>query len=316
MSNRNRVGRCFWLIILLLMMFVCSGCFLQPSSNLNSLDNFRSVTDDTRTVVQIPDTPQHILSYGVSTDDILIALIGTERIVAVSELPPNWELEAEKIKGRVRRTTESVLSFKPDLVIMPDWVSADFIEQLRALQQTVYVYRTPRSIEERKVLIKQLGALLQEQKRAEAIIADMDRRLTEADKLFTSKEGIQKKTALYYTVNGGSGGADSSFNDLCNKANLVNVGALLGIKRGEHLSKESLLRVNPDIIFIPSHAYDKDAYKAPEVESLYQDEALQDIKAIKHRQVYVIDARWIMSYSQFMVNAVEAMATAAYGEKE
>lgn len=41
--------------------------------------------------------------------------------------------QAKAIKGRVQRNNlESILSYAPDLVIVPDWGGTDFVGQLRA----------------------------------------------------------------------------------------------------------------------------------------------------------------------------------------
>ena len=46
---------------------------------------------------------------------------------------------------------------------------------------------------------------------------------------------------------------------------------------------------------------------------IYEDPAFNHIKAVQNHQIYIIDARWLMSYSQFIVNAMEEMAKNAYG---
>ena len=80
-------------------------------------------------------------------------------------------------------------------------------------------------------------------------------------------------------------------------------------------SREMALKVDPQIIFIPSDAYDQGTYKALTESQIYSDPALSGMNAVKNKKVFVIDARWIMSTSQFMVRAMEEMAADAYGYK-
>lgn len=300
----------FLLMLIFICIFLLSGCTV-PTMSDSSKGNLQQVVDETGVTVEIPASPSRIVSFGVSTDDILIPLVGTERILAVSELPSNWEKEKDLIKGRVKNSTELILSFKPDLVVVPNWVSPDFIHEMRQMKLPVYVYKTPTKLEETRKLILQLATVLKEEEKGKQIVKDIDTRLKAVEELTKAHKG-EKKIALYYTASGMTGGKDSTFNDLCEYAHLTNGGALLGLVRGEKVSNEGLLKINPDIIFIPSNAYDSGKYKTPGVEQLYKDEAFKDIKAIRNRQVYVVDARWIMSYSQFMVNAIEEMARTAY----
>ena len=95
--------------------------------------------------------------------------------------------------------------------------------------------------------------------------------------------------------------------------NAANAAALLGLDISESGTREDLIRINPDIIIVPSNVYSFDQYKEIEVTSLYSDPALKDVKAVKNHQIYVIDARWIMSYSQFMINGIEELARVTYG---
>ncbi len=274
----------------------------------------QTVTDDMGVRVEIPQKPRRIVSFGSSTDDILITLVGTDRIVAVSSVPSNLEEDVKKIKGRVKSSTETILSFKPDLVVIPDWVSPHFIDEMRQMKLPVYVHKTPGKVEETRKLILQLAEVVQEQEKGKQMVEDIDRRLKKVKSLIKEKGQGREIIAMYYTATGITGGKESTFQALCDEAELINGGALAGITHGEQVSKEMMIKVNPDIIFLSSKVYDTDTYKTPEAKELYEEEAFKEVKAIRNKRVVVVDARWIMSYSQFMVNAVEAMAEAAYEE--
>ena len=57
--------------------------------------------------------------------------------------------------------------------------------------------------------------------------------------------------------------------------NAANAAALLGLDISESGTREDLIRINPDVIIVPSNVYSFDQYKEIEVTSLYSDPALK-----------------------------------------
>ena len=93
-------------LILWLSLFI-TGCHAPDGTQPGH--EVRTVTDCYGTEIVVPVHPERVVSVGVSTDDVLIPLLGTKRIVAIAELMPNLEKESEEIKGRISGSTESVL---------------------------------------------------------------------------------------------------------------------------------------------------------------------------------------------------------------
>lgn len=302
--------RIIFLLAAACLLAPVSGCSLPNMASVQQEES-RQVTDGQGTEVNIPIHPKRIVSIGVSTDDILIPLVGTDRIAAISYLPPNLKDEAARIPGRISSTTESVISFKPDLVVAADWNSKDYIEEIRAVGIPVYVYRTPKDAEGSIALIRILGEVVNERERADRFAGDTEKRL-EALKSFTSKLP-KKDKAVFYSLNGLSGGKGSIFETIFQWAGLVDGAADWGIVASAGGSREALVSIAPDIIFVPSDDYTPSGHETPGEEDFLDDPALAEIPAAKNHRIYVVDAKWIMSYSQFMVNAMEDMAKDAYG---
>lgn len=188
------------------------------------------------------------------------------------------------------------------------------VMMLRALKIPVYVYKAPHTVPEIKATIQELASILHEEPKGLAMVADMEQRLTKVETFIAGVSA--KKVVAFYGVLGLTGGMGSTFDTICQIINVSNAAAMLGLDVSERGTREDLLRINPDVIIVPSNVYSFDQYKEIDVTNIYTDPALQTIKAVQNKQVYVIDARWIMSYSQFMVNAVETMATDVYGYKQ
>ena len=93
---------------------------------------------------------------------------------------------------------------------------------------------------------------------------------------------------------------------------VTNAAAQLGLGPFDNGTREDLIKSNPDIIFIPSVAYTSDGTTPATAEQLYSDPALQGVKAIANRRVYLVDSSQVMSYSQFMTRAMVSMAQNIY----
>ena len=207
--------------------------------------------------------------------------------------------------------TEAVLALHPDLLIVPDWVDQEMVVTLRGLNVPVYVYKAPITIDGSEKTILELADLLNQKSKGEAIVNSMQQRLV---KVAAFTEQVKsRKIVGFYGVLGLTGGIGSTFDNMTQLINAANAAALLGLDISESGTREDLIRINPDVIIVPSNVYSFDQYKEIEVTSLYSDPALKDVKAVKNHQIYVIDARWIMSYSQFMINGIEELAHVTYG---
>lgn len=304
----------YFLFILVLWFSLCiTGCH-SASGTLPDSGN-RIVTDAQGTEVVIPLHPERVVSVGVSTDDVLIFLLGTKRIVAIADLMPNLEKEAKEIQGRISGSAESILQYSPDLVVVPDWKNADYVNEIRSLGIPVYVYRTPATTEKTLEMIHELADLVGETENGNALARKTEDRIQNLHHFLQTIPEKDRLTAVLAHPNGIGGGKGSTFDTLCKHAGIINGSADYGLTQNDYAGRESLLSINPDIIFVPSDAYSEknNPVNALTVRQIYEDPAFRSIKAVQNRQIYIIDARWLMSYSQFMVNAMEEMAKNAYG---
>lgn len=305
----NFYRRIVLFIIFCLTLFAIVGC--KTLDETKPIEGTHLVRDSTGATVQIPDNPMRIVPIGVSTEDMVISLVGPQKIAALGNLPNNFPEESKQIKARVKLNTEAVLALHPDLLIVPDWVNQEMVITLRGLNVPVYVYRAPRMIEDSEKTILELADLLNQKSKGEAIVKSMQQRLA---KVTAFTEQVQHRKIIgFYGVLGLTGGIGSTFDNMTQLINAANAATLLGLDISDSGTREDLIRINPDVIIVPSTAYSFDQYKEIEVTALYSDPALKDVKAVKNHQIYVIDARWIMSYSQFIVNGIEELARVTYG---
>ena len=291
---------------IVMMVLLVVGC--GPTQTGTS-GTTHQVTDGTGTVVTVANEPKRIVPIGTSTEDIVLSLVDPSRVAAIGTLPNNVPDAASKVEKHVKASAESLLCVQPDLVLIPNWMSPDAIGEMRNMQIPVYVYKTPTTVEEAKATIHEIAELLHASD--ESMIASMDADLKTVEDLANKHTGPRPVVAFYsqFGLNGGKG---STFDDMCKYMKVTNAAAELGLGAYDNGTREDLIRMNPDVIIIPSASYTSDGYKPASADQLYSDPALQGVKAIANHRVFLVDSAQIMSYSQFMTRAMVSMTQYIY----
>ena len=301
-----------------LMFLVCSGCGIKAESDKNKVAY--SVTDVTGTVIEFSEKPKRIVSMGIGSDEILLELVEPERIAALTYLADDAgissvSVKAQVIKGRVQRNNlEAILSYAPDLVVVPDWDGIDFVSQFRSAGIKVYVHKTPNTMQEIKANIAELAAAVGEDEQGYLLQQQMDERLSAIWSKVGKIKPEQRKKIVALSFMGPMGIKGSSFDDMCHYANIINAVENLDIPRNAAFSEEQMLLLDPDIILVPSWDYSGTKNTGEFQRQIMTNEAYQGIKAIRNHQVVQVHDRYLYSTSQYAVNAVEELAAVSYPE--
>ena len=135
--NKNIV----YLICLMVLLFVgVTGC--GPQDETRTLPYTRYVESYDGARVPVPDHPKRILALSSASDTILLGLVEPDRLVGINTLSTyeEYSLEAKRAKlvkpAMSSYPLEKIIALEPDLVIAPDYTSADVIAGLR---QWVYL---------------------------------------------------------------------------------------------------------------------------------------------------------------------------------
>lgn len=296
-------------MILMGIVFLVMGC--KPLE-ISSVAHDRIIVDSTGTSVGIPRHPNRVISVGVSTDDILIELIGAERIIGIGRYPNNHPEESKKIPHRITAGAEAVLSLNSDLLVVPDWINYDTITEIRALGIPVYVYRTPKKIDDIPPLLEELGNVVGEEEKGLRMANEFRSKLYQLEAFTESKE---RKMVAYYSKQGLMGGKGSLFDSICNHLHLLNAAALVGLDQYEYGGRESVIAINPDVFIVTQEVTADPSKMTGEIINLYEDPALSHVKGIENKAAYQVDSRWILSYSPFILKGMEQIAYDVYGKE-
>ena len=310
-----------FLAMLLLAMLLFTGCGPQElAKDEGKGETLYTVKDATGTELRFSKKPQRIVSLNVSTDEILLDLLDgeTQRLAALSRLADDEGIcgagdKVKQVKGRAESTNlEAVLSYQPDLVIIPDY-SMEPVRGLRSAGMKVYVCHTPNDMQGILQFIREIGAAVGEKDRgvqmAEGLQKQLDGTREKALKAANGKQ--QKVLALSFT---GPLGMKGTFSDVCHYAGVRNALEGVDIPYQSNLSEEKMLELNPDLILTPSWDYSKKGDPDDFRRRIMENPTYKDMNAVKKKQVYKIHDNYLYSTSQYTVKAVEELAQLAYPE--
>lgn len=300
----------------LLFLILALGC----GSSAQETEQGRKVLDTRGHTVQISKKPERILTLSIYTDEIALGLIPSDKLVAVDRFldDPKESViveKAKKIREKVDNpTVEQIIAWHPDIVFATPWVSQEQIAALEDLNIPVIVCGPSNSYEEVQANIRLMAKGLWEEERGEKLIAAMD----EAEREIASKVAKipenERKSVVLISVMTNYGGAGSAFDDMCRHAGVINASAAVGVRNGDPLTKELLVKSNPDILLLPSYD-DKGAFDTQKfVNGYLEDPALGSMKAIRNRALFFPREGYIYNGSQDFVFGIQEIAFCAYGE--
>lgn len=311
--------------MLLVLVFVCmlSGCKdvrKMSSPQADTAGTAYEVTDVQGTVVSLPEKPHRILTLSMSTDEVVLGLVPPDHMVAVNSLlddpvSSNVVPLAKEVEGRVTDpTVEEIAAMQPDLVIVPDWGDITRVASLRDLGIPVVVCKGARNLEEIEATVRLIAQAVGEPERGEKLVRKMDDKLAAITEQTSKIPDGEKKTVVLISLMSTYGGSGSSFDDACKYAGVINGRAQAGIRDGQAMSKEQLVAINPDVLFLPTYN-DHGSYDVASFRSQYLDDpSLQTIRAIRDGRLEEPDEAYIYNCSQDFVFGVQEIAYRVYGD--
>lgn len=281
-----------------------------------------SVTDITGTKLDFRAKPSRIVSFGSSVDEILLDTVEPQRIAGLTTVVDNPTISpvAEKAKQVPHRiyvnASENVISLKPDLVIMPDWLDATIVQTIRRLGIPVYIYHTPVTMEEIRKSILDVTAAVGETEKGRLLVAKMQERLEKVSRAVGNIPPAKKHSIIAMSQMGAFGAKGTTFDDLCRKANIINALTALNLSMNATVSKEQIVMLNPDFLLLPDWVEkgktERDVKKY--WNEIRNDPAYANMKAVKNNHLISIHDKYLYSTTHYAVYAVEELAAAVYPE--
>ncbi len=196
------------------------------------------------------------------------------------EIYPNLKNVAAKgvINNKRQANTEELLKLGPD-VVFEDSRRTKSINALTSAGLNV-VGLTRKKLDQEKILLTEIGAVIGKQKEAKEIISWIDGVHNKVSAKTVNINNKDKPIVVYLWQKNNLVGATHHINQVLNAA-----GAINGVKAQKDrigYDPEKILKINPDIIFLHFIA----TKKVPS--DFYNNPIYADLKAVKNRQIYKV----------------------------
>ena len=294
-----------------------SGSATGTAEETANMDYPRKLQVSDELTVTLESKPQKVASLVFGTDEMLLGLTDAENIAGLSGLDNGCAYLAadasvyEKIP-RINENAEILMDLEPDFIIGSSWVDEDLKAQIEDSGIPFYGYTTPKTMEEQVQIVKDLGYLLGDDEKTEALVQDMEERIQAVETVAAGIAEEDKVRVMAYNMHESSSAVGTIFDDMVTKAGAVNVSSEAGLEGTAKISKEQIVEMNPEVIILVEWASDTDEEFQAFVEMLKNDESLQTVDAVKNGRIYVSTDNSITNVSQFAVDGLEFVAESCY----
>jgi len=273
----------------------------------------RTVTDGAGRTLTLDTPPQRIASVSLGADEILLPLVGPERLAGVSYMAPDPAISnvADALDGVARADLsgdpELLISLDADLVVLAAYNNPAALDQLLDADVPVFVLDDFNTLDDIRANIRLLGEATGTEIRAEALIAQMDARLEAVQQAVA---GLPPVRALYYEPGGITYGPGSTVDQIITLAGGVNVVAEADLGPYPLIDAEFVIAADPDVILLGGWY----AASGDPLAALLADPAFADLRAVQTgRVVPIVDAH-LTNVSHHIASGVEDVARALYPE--
>jgi iron complex transport system substrate-binding protein len=191
-----------------------------------------------------------IVSMNVCSDQLLLSLADPEQILGLSRFSRDaWQSFAADKARRfpvLSGGAEDVLVAKPDIVVASLFDKRSTRELLKANGLHLVEFTVPRTLDEVKQQILEMGEVVQHPDRAALAIARLDAAVVRARQVVID----HRYRVLPLSRRGWVSGSDSLVSSLLTEAGLLNPAADLGVAAGGYASLESIVHLRPDFLLV------------------------------------------------------------------
>lgn len=306
------------LFFLCVMVAGCGGQGRSVEGNTHAATGY-AVTDDSGNILKFTQKPVRIYASTVSLEEILVDLVPPERIVAISEpaldkgnslIPEKAARIAVHVPQRV--SVEQLLKLKPDLVIAQDNNAQEYIQSLKDVGLKVFIVRVPVTADKVRERIGKMADAVGEKAAGDRMLAEFDAKLRRIKEV--TDKIPEKKIIMAYSTLGVFGSSQGIFNAICINAGVINGAAKAGLNRGEHLSKEKIIAVDPDAFLFPSDKSITQGDMDGVIREVMEDPAFARLKAVRDKRYIYIKDRYRYAASQYFADAALLIARETYPE--
>ncbi len=284
--------------------FTSGGIFGMLSSK-----GIYKMVDGTSETVILDHKAERIVAVGPNAADLASELAG-DSVVASTAAPYQ---SSNGVKQRVALDVKAIVALKPDIVIVEDDDgTTDLVRPLREAGVKVALLRAPKTVKEVEDQTRSVGQLLGRADKAESLITTMMNYIRDTESLRFARRDDPKKTVAVYNENGLYGAPDTMIQDMLKYVNVENAATKAGVKWSYMGKKDDLIKVDPDVIIVPTDVKAPGFNRDVVLNSYYNDPDLKNVKAIKNKKVVIISNEAMMAKTYHIGRGIYNMAQFVY----
>ena len=284
--------------------FTSGGIFGMLSSK-----GIYKMVDGTSETVILDHKAERIVAVGLNAADLASELAG-DSVVASTAAPYQ---SSNGVKQRVALDVKAIAALKPDIVIVEDDDgTTDLVRPLREAGVKVALLRAPKTVKEVEDQTRNVGQLLGRADKAESLITTMMNYIRDTESLRFARRDDPKKTVAIYNENGLYGAPDTLIQDMLKYVNVDNAATKAGVKWSYMGKKDDLIKVDPDVIIVPTDVKAPGFNRDAVLNSYYNDPDLKNVKAIKNKKVVIISNEAMMAKTYHIGRGIYNMAQFVY----
>ena len=261
-------------------------------------------------VVSIPAKPLRIITASIGHDEVTLALVPNERLVAVGDVSKNATYSniaaLVQDKPEISRDPEVIVAQSPDVVVTSPFFPVEAIDALERVGIPVVQTQLAQGPEGRINSILLMGYIFGEEERAFEFADEVEARyesLISVTSAWPSQPSVLALTQYSDTL--WVAGGDSTEGGVIVAAGGVNAAEVAGITGNQTTSLEGVIAMAPDIIVIAQPL----EFGAEEFrQSLLDHEALAEVPAVRDGAVYVVESKHFTTLSYWNIRGAEDLA--------
>ena len=276
----------------------------------------RTVTDDFGKVVTIPAPPARIVSNSFTVDGLLFAIVGPERVAAVSPFSMDARYSdvaetAQRLGLPSSESPEIALRLKPDLVFTGLHARAEWLSLMRHAGAPIYgVGDTLLTMSDVMSLVRRIGYLTGSDESADRLARSWAVRLGRARNRIPETRAAPPRVLGYSRALSYSYGTETLFHDVVTLLGATNVGAEQGLRSYQRISTEEIANWDPEWIVTGADPGRRDWLER----ELLADPGIAVTRAARSGQILILPQHVFLSVSHDVIRLIESIAEALYPE--
>lgn len=258
--------------------------------------------------------PLRVVSQTVGTDEMLLAIADPEQIVALSHISRERDFsavatEAVEYDQIGQGDAETILKFRPDLVLVADYSRGELVSQLKRAGVELMVFDRYATMDDAfdnlRMLAERLGP--KAEARAAAVIAEVTQRQATLKKRLAGVRPVKVIAPSTYGIISGGG---TTFQDLCNHAAAENLATTVGELTGHaDIPRESMLTWPVEQVVLAGYDLERT------IEPFLTLIPFRFMDAVKERRVALIEPYMFGSVTHYRMDGYERLARQLHPER-